>query len=51
MGFSDSDRHANRQRYCNNIGNCNCYCYCRAEVHAVAQAAAYATSAPISSSV
>ena len=49
MGFSDSDRRANRQPYCNNIGNC--YCYCRAEVYAVAQAAAYATYTPISSSV
>jgi hypothetical protein len=51
MGFSDSDRHANSQPYCNNIGNGYCYCYCRAEVYADAQAAAYATSAPISSSV
>ena len=59
MSFSDSDRHANRHSYAdsyanahfNSYGDGNDYRYCRAEVYAVAQAAAYATSTPISSSV
>jgi hypothetical protein len=34
MGFSDRDRRANSQPYCNNIGNgySYSYSYCRAEV-------------------
>ena len=54
MGFSDSaNSHGHADSYANahfnSYGN-GCR-YCRAEVYAVAQAAAYATSTPISSSV
>jgi hypothetical protein len=67
IGFSDSDRransYANTDSYANSHSHADSYAnahfnsygdgygYCRAEVYAVAQAAAHATSAPISSSV
>ena len=47
MGFSYSDRRANSHSH----GDGNGCRYCRAEVYPVAQAAAYATSTPISASV
>jgi len=48
---SDSDGHSYSCVYADSYANGHSYNYCRAEVYADAQAAAYATSTPISSSV